>query len=108
MKKIIDETYQADKLEFGGPSKRVIATPARTLVWQSPSNFGQTIVIQIVPTCRFPEFFHEKLYSYPGDCHASVSYFIAMTGNSSNSIFPLISLSTIKSEKILACGPARD
>ena len=22
--------------------------------------------------CHFVEFFHEKLYSYPGDCHASV------------------------------------
>ena len=31
---------------------------------------------------RFPVFIHEKLCFYPGDCHASVRYFIAMTRNS--------------------------
>ncbi|MGN1027971.1 MAG: hypothetical protein ACI4P4_16385, partial [Faecousia sp.] len=46
--------------------------PARTLVWESPSNLGQSIVIQTVLSCRFPEFFHDKLCFYPGDCHASV------------------------------------
>ena len=77
------------KLEFDegrpGIEQHCHSEPVRTLVWESPSNSGQTIVIQIVPTCRFPESFHEKLYSYPGDCHASVRYFIAMTGNSPNS-----------------------
>ena len=56
--------------------------PVRRLVWESPSNSSQPIVIQTVLTFRFPDFFHEKLYSYPGDCHASVRYFIAMTGKS--------------------------
>ena len=32
--------------------------------------------------CRFPEFIHEKWYVDPGDCHASVRYFIVMTKNS--------------------------
>ena len=46
--------------------------PVRTLVWESPSNFGQLIVIQSVLICRYPEFIHEKWCLYPGDCHASV------------------------------------
>ncbi|MGN1027810.1 MAG: hypothetical protein ACI4P4_15555 [Faecousia sp.] len=56
--------------------------PVRTLVWESPSNFGLLIVIQTVLLYRFPEFIHEKLCFYSGDCHASVRYFIAMTGKS--------------------------
>ena len=59
--------------------------PVRTLVWESPSNSGQPIVIQSVLSYRFPVSIHEKWYFYPGDCHASVRYFIAMTGNSINS-----------------------
>ena len=38
--------------------------------------------MQTVLLYRFPEFFHERWYVYPGDCHASVRYFIAMTSNS--------------------------
>ena len=59
--------------------------PVRRLVWESPSNSRQPIVIQSVLLCRFPGFIHEKWYVYPWDCHASVRYFIAMTGNSINS-----------------------
>ena len=63
--------------------------PARTLVWQSPSNSGQPIVIQTVLSCCFSKFIHEKLCFYPGDCHTSdVGHWFAMTGNSTNSNFP--------------------
>ena len=54
------------KLEFGeerpGIEQHCHSEPARTLVWESPSNFGQSIVIQSVLLHRFPEFIHEKLY----------------------------------------------
>ena len=36
---------------------------------------------------EFLEFIHEKLYSYPGDCHARKANWLAMTGNSPNSQF---------------------
>ena len=57
--------------------------PVRTLVWESPSNFGQPIVIQTVLLRCFLEFFHEKWYFYPGDSHTSdVGHWFAMTGKS--------------------------
>ena len=62
--------------EFGEGNQRIEqhchSEPVRTLVWESPSNFGQHIVIQTVLSRHFPEFIHEKLYFFPGDCHASV------------------------------------
>ena len=65
-----------DKLEFGEGNQRIEqhchSEPVRTLVWESPSNSRQPIVIQSVLSCRFPEFIHEKWYVYSGDCHASV------------------------------------
>ena len=65
-----------DKLEFeegsAGPEQHCHSEPVRTLVWESPSNSRQPIVIQSVLSCRFPEFIHEKWYVYSGDCHASV------------------------------------
>ena len=81
------------KLEFDVSSERVIPNQFSFLVWESPSNSRQPIVIQPVLSYRFPEFIHEKLYSYSGDCHASVRYFIAMTEHSmarqiSNLLFP--------------------
>ena len=84
--------WQAEKLEFGeekpGIEQHCHSEPVRTLVWESPSNFRLPIVIQVILSCRFPEFIHEKGYFYPGDCHASVRYFIAMTWNSTNSNLP--------------------
>ena len=54
------------KLEFeegsAGPEQHCHSEPVRTLVWESPSNYGQTIVIQTVLLYRFPEFIHEKWY----------------------------------------------
>ena len=62
------------------------------LVWESPSNSGLPIVIQTVLLHRFPEFIHEKLYFYPGDCHTSdVGHWFAMTGNSQIQICPIAS-----------------
>ena len=64
------------KLKFGeekpGIEQHCHSEPVRTLVWESPSNFRLPIVIQVILSCRFPEFIHEKGYFYPGDCHASV------------------------------------
>ena len=42
------------------PEQRCHSEPARTLVWESPSTFGLPIVIQVVLSCRFPEFVHEQ------------------------------------------------
>ena len=46
------------KLEFeegsAGPEQHCHSEPARTLVWESPSNFGLPIVMQSVLSCRFP------------------------------------------------------
>ena len=73
-------------MEFGegsqGIEQHCHSEPVLKLVWESPSNFGKPIVIQAVLSCRIPEFSHEKSCFYSGDCHASVRYFIAMTGNS--------------------------
>ena len=63
-----------------------------------------------------PEFIHGKLYFYSGDCHASVRYFIAMTGNSINSQFTVPQNETErvrekrqhKSGARQACGAAAD
>ena len=77
--------------------------PVRTLVWESPSNFGLPIVIQTVLLHRFPEFIHEKLCFYPGDCHASVRYFIAMTGKSAARQIPNLRTT----ERYRAGGAAR-
>ena len=78
--------HQTDKLEFVGEDRTsnniVIPNQCALLLWESPSNSRLPIVIQVVLFYRFPEFIHEKLCFYPGDCHASVRYFIAMTGNS--------------------------
>ena len=69
-------TGQIDKLEFAEGSQGIEqlchSEPVLKLVWESPSNSGQLIVIQTVLFCRFPEFIHEKLCFYPGDCHASL------------------------------------
>ena len=79
-------TPPPDELEFGGEvgasNSIVIPNQCALLSWESPSNSGQPIVIQTVLSCRFPASIHEKWYFYLGDCHASVSYFIAMTWNS--------------------------
>ena len=58
--------------EKPGIEQHCHSEPVRTLVWESPSNSRQPIVIQSVLSCRFPEFIHEKWYVYSGDCHASV------------------------------------
>ena len=73
------------KREGRAPNNTVIPNQCALLSWESPSNSRRPIVIQSVLICRFPGFIHEKWYVYPGDCHASVRYFIAMTGNSPNS-----------------------
>ena len=44
------------------PEQHCHSEPVRTLVWESPSNYGQPIVIQTVLLYRFPEFIHEKWY----------------------------------------------
>ena len=73
---IIDFGKHTDKLEFAegcqGIEQHCHCEPARTLVWQSPSNFGLHIVIQTVLLRCFLEFLHERRYVYSGDCHASV------------------------------------
>ena len=52
--------------------------------------FQAAIVIQAVLFYRFPEFIHEKLYSYPGDCHTSdVGHWFAMTGKSAARQIPI-------------------
>ena len=58
-------------MEFAASSERVIPNQFAFLVWESPSNSGLPIVIQTVLLHRFPEFIHEKLYFYPGDCHTT-------------------------------------
>ena len=73
------------KRKVRAPNNTVIPNQCALLSWESPSNSRRPIVIQSVLICRFPGFIHEKWYVYPGDCHASVRYFIAMTGNSPNS-----------------------
>ena len=55
-----------------GPEQHCHSEPVLTLVWESPSNFGLSIVIQTVLLHRFLEFIQEKWHFYPGDCHASV------------------------------------
>ena len=55
-----------------GPGQHCHSEPVRTLVWESPSNSGQPIVMQTVLLRCFLEFFHERWYVYSGDCHASV------------------------------------
>ena len=58
--------YQTGKLDFveesWGIEQHCHSEPVRTLVWESPSNFGQPIVIQTVLLHRFLEFIHEKKY----------------------------------------------
>ena len=44
----------------GGPSEQVIPNQFAFLMWESPSNYGQPIVIQAVLLYRFPEFIYEK------------------------------------------------
>ena len=39
---------ETDKLEFGGPSERVIPNQSAFLVWESPSNSVLSIVIQTI------------------------------------------------------------
>ena len=61
--------------------------PVRKLVWESPSNSRYLIVIQNIsfdPFSGIGLYVIEKWCFYPGDCHTSVRYFIAMTGNSPN------------------------
>ena len=69
-------TQQTEKLVFAGESQcfeqHCHSEPVLRLVWESPSNSRQPIVIQTVLSCRFPEFILEKWCFYPGDCHASV------------------------------------
>ena len=73
---LIGFAQQVYKLEFAevsaGSEQHCHSEPARTLVWESPSNFGLSIVIQTVLLHRFLEFIQEKWHFYPGDCHASV------------------------------------
>ena len=61
---LLDTSRQSGKLEFvegsQGIEQHCHSEPVRRLVWESPLNFGQLIVIQSVLTCRFPEFIHEK------------------------------------------------
>ena len=59
---------------------------------------------------RFPEFIHEKMCPYPGDCHASVRYFIAMTGNLQNSNFTICLWKSIAciTNYLSACFRARN
>ena len=65
------------------PEQHCHSEPARTLVWESPSNFRQFFVIQMVLFCCFPDFIHEKWCFYPGDCHTSdIGHWFAMTGSS--------------------------
>ena len=56
--------WQTEKLEFGeekpGIEQHCHSEPVRTLVWESPSNSRQPIVIQAVLLYRFPEFIYEK------------------------------------------------
>ena len=62
----IDPNKLIVKLEFvevsARPEQHCHSEPVRTLVWESPSNYGQPIVIQTVLLYRFPEFIHEKWY----------------------------------------------
>ena len=61
--------------EFDVSSERVIPNQFAFLVWESPSNLGQSIVIQAVPFVLFSGIYLcviEKWYSYPGDCHTSL------------------------------------
>ena len=65
-------------------------------MWESPSNFGQPIVIQAVLSCRFPEFIHDKLCFYRGDCHTSdVGHWFAMTWNSMARQIPIYIFATL-------------
>ena len=57
------------------------------LTWESPSNFGQLIVIQTVLFVLFSGIYLcviEKWYSDPGDCHTRKADWFAMTGDSIN------------------------
>ena len=82
-----------------GPEQHCHSEPARTLVWESPSNFGLSIVIQTVLLHRFLEFIQEKWHFYPGDCHASVRYFIAMTRNSIARQIPICRTAEVTADK---------
>ena len=82
---------QEDKLDFAD-----VSAPRTTLsfknqcallTWESPSNFGQLIVIQTVLFVLFCGIYLcviEKWYSDPGDCHTRKADWFTMTGDSIN------------------------
>ena len=73
------------KSEFSAPSERVIPNQSSDWCGNLHRISGCLSSYRLPFLYYFPEFVHEKWCVYPGDCHASVSYFIAMTGNSINS-----------------------
>ena len=69
------------------PEQRCHSEPARTLVWESPSNSVRPIVIQTVLFVPFPGIHLRKVALLTrGLPHQSEDWF-AMTGNSTNSQF---------------------
>ena len=77
------------KLEFvevnARPEQHCHSEPVRTLVWESPSNSGQLIVIQTVVFVPFSGILPREVVCLTGGLPHQFANWLAMTGNSSNS-----------------------
>ena len=89
---LIGITQQNDKLGIcrgkRGLEQHCHSEPVRTLVWESPSNSRQLIVIQTVVFVPFSGILPREVVRLTGGLPRQCAHWLAMTGNSTNSNLP--------------------
>ena len=82
-------TQKNDKLEFVEPSERVIPNQFAFLVWESPSNFGQPIVIQTALFVPLSGIFPREVVLLTRRLPRQFENWLAMTGKSAARQIPI-------------------